>query len=194
MGAEYGEVYEECLGALAAELKRWGPEMISHLHILITGGTIDSRFDVARDSVVVNDASIVAGYLEELVRPHFKISQEVITLRDSREITDNVRAEIVRSIEKCSHEFILLTHGTYTMAETALYLQKHLGQSAKRVVLTGSMFPLQGFSPTDAPFNLGFAIGSLFLSGPGVYLAMNGRLFFPGDAVKNVGAGRFETA
>jgi L-asparaginase len=166
--------------------------MSKHLHILITGGTIDSVFDASRDMVVVNDASTIAKYLEDLVQPHFKVSQEIVTMRDSREITDNVRAEMARSIERCSHDFILITHGTYTMAQTAEYLLKNLPQTRKRVVITGSMLPLQGFAPTDAPFNLGFAIGSLFLCEPGVYVAMNGRLFSAGDAVKNIDAGRFE--
>jgi L-asparaginase len=165
--------------------------MTQHLHILITGGTIDSVFDGSKDMVVVNDASTISEYLDEMVRPHFEISQEIVTMRDSREITDNIRAEILRSIEKSPHEFILLTHGTYTMADTAEYLSKNLRNSSKRIVLTGSMLPLQGFAPTDAPFNLGFAIGSLFLSDPGVHLAMNGKLFLAGTAVKNVDAGRF---
>ena len=166
--------------------------MTKHLHLLITGGTIDSVFDGARDMVVVNDASTITEYIQDLVQPHFEISKEIVTLRDSREITDNIRAEIVRSIEEGHHDFILVTHGTYTMAATGEYLQKHLKPSTKRVVLTGSMLPLKGFSPTDAPFNLGFAIGSLFMAEPGVYLAMNGRLFRAGEGVKNVNAGRFE--
>lgn len=170
---------------------RVSSNMDKHLHLLITGGTIDSRFDAARDMVVVNDSSVVVRYLEELIRPHFEISHEVITLRDSREITENIRAEILRSIEKCPHDYILLTHGTYTMAATAEYLNKNIRKQTKHVVLTGSMFPLQGFAPTDATFNIGFAIGALFLSTPGVYLAMNGRLFLPGEVVKNVDAGRF---
>ena len=166
--------------------------MKKHLHILITGGTIDSVFDAARDMVVVNDSSTLIQYIQEIVRPHFELSQEVITLRDSREITDNIRAEMVLSIEKCPHEFIIITHGTYTMAVTAKYLDTNLRKTKKRVVLTGSMFPLKGFSPTDATFNLGFAIGSLFLAPPGVYLAMNGKLFGADEAVKNIDAGRFE--
>ena len=164
------------------------------VHLLITGGTIDSVFDAARDMVVVNDASTISGYLNGIIRPHFELSQEVVTLRDSREITDNIRAEILRSIEKCSSDYILVTHGTYTMAATAVFLQKHLKSNSKRVILTGSMLPLQGFSPTDAPFNLGFAISSLFLAEPGVYLAMNGQLFLADESVKNVDAGRFELA
>lgn len=57
---------------------------------------------------------------------------------------------------------------------------------------TGSMLPLKGFAPTDAPFNLGFAIGALTLVKPGVYLAMNGKLFPAGTVKKNVHVGRFE--
>ncbi len=166
--------------------------MTQHLPIIITGGTIDSVFDPSRDMVVVNDSSTIVQYFTDVVRPHFSISQEIVTLRDSREITDNTRAEIFRSIEKCSHEFILVTHGTYTMPATADYIAQRHANSSKRVVLTGSMLPLAGFAPTDATFNLGFAIGSLFLSDPGVYLAMNGKLFQAGNVVKNVNAARFE--
>lgn len=168
--------------------------MSQHLHLIITGGTIDSIFDGARDMVVVNDATTIAEYIKRTVRPQFEISQEVVTLRDSREITDNIRAEILKSVEKCVCDYVLITHGTYTMAATAEYLRARLSSGSKRIVLTGSMLPLQGFAPSDAPFNLGFAIGSLFLADPGVYLAMNGRLFPAGTAVKNVDAGRFEEA
>ena len=166
--------------------------MSQHLHIMITGGTIDSVFDGTRDMVVVNDASTIADYLDEVVRPHFEISQEIVTMRDSRYITDNIRGEILQSVQKCPHEFILITHGTYTMALTGEYLSKRLTNSSKRILLTGSMLPLKGFAPTDAPFNLGFAIGSLFLSNPGVFLAMNGKLFPAGTVIKNVDAGRFD--
>ena len=162
------------------------------IHFIITGGTIDSVFNPARDMVVVNDSTTIAKYIEEVIHPHFKISQEIVTMKDSREITDNIREEILRSIEKCHEDFVLITHGTYTMAKTAEYLAERIRNSSKRIVLTGSMLPLQGFAPSDAPFNLGFAIASVFLASPGVYLAMNGRLFGAGEVLKNVGEGRFE--
>lgn len=166
--------------------------MANDLHLIITGGTIDSVFDGAHDMVVVNDSSTIADYIESMVRPGFKMTQEVVTLRDSREITDNIREEIVRSIGKAKSDFVLVTHGTYTMAASAEFVQSRIRAGAKRVVFTGSMLPLQGFAPSDAPFNLGFAIASVFLAKPGVYLAMNGRLFPAGTAVKNVDAGKFE--
>ena len=164
----------------------------NHIHIILTGGTIDSIFDAAQDMVVVNDSSSIGEYLNEVVRPHFSVSQEILTMRDSREVTDNIRAELVVSIEKSKHQNILVTHGTYTMADTARYLQENCQLEGKKVVLTGSMFPLKGFSPSDAPFNIGFALASLFLAQSGVYLAMNGQLFGADEAIKNVDAGKFE--
>ncbi len=163
-----------------------------HIHLILTGGTIDSIFDAAQDMVVVNDSSSIESYLEEVVRPHFSLSKEILTMRDSRDITDNIRAELVELIQKSPHEHILVTHGTYTMADTARYLEKNCQLDGKTVVLTGSMFPLKGFSPSDAPYNLGFAMASLTLAESGVYLAMNGNLFSAGEAVKNVDAGKFE--
>jgi L-asparaginase len=162
--------------------------------MILTGGTIDSIFDAAKDMVVVNDSSSVQEYIDGVVRPDFSLSKEILTMKDSRDMTDNIRAELVTSIEKSKHRHILVTHGTYTMADTARYLQDHCPLEGKTIVLTGAMFPLKGFSPSDAPFNLGFAFASLFLAQPGIYLAMNGRLFGADEAIKNIDAGKFESA
>ena len=48
--------------------------MSNHLHLLITGGTIDSIFDAARDMVVVNDSSTLQRYLNDLIQPHFEMT------------------------------------------------------------------------------------------------------------------------
>lgn len=166
--------------------------MGSDLHLIITGGTIDSVFDRALDAVVINDSSTIAEYINTMVNPQFTLSQEILTMRDSRKMTDNMRAEIVTAIRNAPSSHILITHGTYTMAETGCYLKRHLSDVAKTVVLTGSMLPLKGFAPSDAPFNLGFAIATAFLSKPGIHLAMNGKVFDPDDAIKNLELGRFE--
>lgn len=78
-------------GALvgAERLREIVSSMNNHIHLLITGGTIDSVFDPARDSVIVNDSSTIESYLAGIVQPHFKLSQEIVTMRDSRDITDN---------------------------------------------------------------------------------------------------------
>ncbi len=50
--------------------------------------------------------------------------------------------------------------------------------SNKTVVFTGAMQPAR-MRKTDAPFNLGFAIGALQCLDSGVYIAMNGNYLMP---------------
>jgi L-asparaginase/Glu-tRNA(Gln) amidotransferase subunit D len=79
----------------------------------------------------------------------------------------------------------LVTHGTYTMQETAKYLHdRRVASSHKVVCLTGGMCTLLGtvghrgyFMPSDGPFNLGFAMGALPNLEGGIYQAMNGEIF-----------------
>ena len=64
-------------------------------------------------------------------------------------------------------------------------------QLPKIIVLVGAMVPYT-FSNSDGLFNLGLAFGAVQLLPPGVYIAMNGRMF-PWNAVrKNTMQGVFE--
>jgi len=81
-----------------------------------------------------------------------------------------------------------VTHGTDTMIKTAGVLR---GIEGKTIVLTGSMFPAQ-YRDSDAVFNLGCALVAAQVLESGVYIAMNGRIFDPERAVKNVEMNRFE--
>jgi L-asparaginase len=156
----------------------------NHIHLLVTGGTIDSYFDKRVDTNLPSHDSQVRKFLEDSVEPHFTLSQKIITMKDSREINQEDRERMVQEIANCGHDYILVTHGTYTMPETAAYLLEHKSEFPKKtIVLTGSFLPLARYADTDAGFNLGFAIASLFLAKPGVYVAMNGQLF-DGDKVK----------
>jgi L-asparaginase len=83
---------------------------------------------------------------------------------------------------------IVITHGTDTMTETAREL---LGSEGKTIVLTGAMQPAR-FRESDAVFNIGMAVGAAQSLPPGVYIAMNGRIFDPQRTRKNVAGHRFE--
>ena len=61
----------------------------------------------------------------------------------------------------------------------------------KTIVLTGSMYPAQ-YRDSDAVFNLGCALIGAQVLDPGVYIAMNGKIFDPYESVKNVEFNRFE--
>lgn len=74
------------------------------------------------------------------------------------------------------------------MIETAKALQDVEG---KTIVLTGSMYPAR-FRDSDAVFNIGCALTAAQILQPGVYIAMNGRIFDPRSALKNVELNKFE--
>jgi len=83
---------------------------------------------------------------------------------------------------------VLVTHGTDSMVETAKVLATI---QDKTIVLTGALNPAR-FRGSDAEFNIGTAVGAVQSLPPGVYIAMNGRIWDPAKVKKNVAANRFE--
>jgi L-asparaginase len=156
------------------------------LKFITTGGTIDKIYFDAKSEYEVGPPQIV----EILKEAHatFDFEVESILRKDSLDLTDEDRGLIPRKIEGEACERILVTHGTDTMIQTARALE---GVSGKTIVLTGSMQPAR-FKSTDAAFNVGVAIGAVQVLPPGVYIAMNGQVFDPAKARKNVADSRFE--
>ena len=101
---------------------------------------------------------------------------------------DKDRELILDRCKNCDENFILITHGTDTMCDTA----QLLGERGinKTIVLFGSMVPY-AVNNSDALFNFGCALGSLQLLESGVYVAMNGRTLPWSDVEKNRDLGVF---
>ena len=112
-------------------------------------------------------------------------------MKDSRELTQEDLDAIVQAVETSEHTRIVVTHGTYTMADSARYLQAKVSRDDQVIVFTASAIPIKGFSPSDGPFNLGYAMAQLEHLAPGVYVAMNGFVFAPEDVMKIIGESRF---
>ena len=156
------------------------------IHILTTGGTIDKVYFDARSDFEVGDPQID----EILRRAGVAVPYAVETLmrKDSLDLTDEDRATIADRVHACACPRIILTHGTDTMTDTA----RALGDVGdKTVVLVGSLSPAR-FKGTDAEFNIGFAVAAVQTLPPGVYVAMNGRVFEAAKVHKNREANRFE--
>jgi len=156
------------------------------IHILTTGGTIDKIYFDQLSEYQVGEPQIG----EVLREVHVAIEWEIesILRKDSLELTDEDRAMIRRSVEATSCDRVLVTHGTDTMCETGRLL---CGIEGKTIVLTGSLAPAM-FKTSDAIFNIGFALACVQILPPGVYIAMNGRVFDPRRARKNRAANIFE--
>ncbi|HXS80516.1 MAG TPA: asparaginase domain-containing protein [Gammaproteobacteria bacterium] len=158
------------------------------IHVLTTGGTIDKVYFDAKSEFEVGPP-MIADLLKE-AHVTAEVTVEPVLAKDSLELSDADRALIRERVAACESDRILITHGTDTMAETAKTLA---GIAGKTIVLTGSMQPAR-FRNTDAVFNVGFALGVVQVLPPGVYLAINGRVFDAARVRKNRARQRFEEA
>jgi len=166
--------------------------MKNTIHFIITGGTIDSHYDSTKDTAVPNKESVLPDYLKSLKLPDKHIFSHVC-MKDSRDLSKTDVRKILKTIEQSKTKKIIITHGTYTMPDTAKYLQANLKNKNKTIILTGSMIPLVGFSPSDAGFHLGFSIAKIKELENGVYVCMNGQIFSPDEVVKQLKDGKFDS-
>lgn len=158
------------------------------IKFLTTGGTIDKVYFDAKSEYQVGAPQVC----EILKSTNVAFEYEVVSVlqKDSLEMTDEDRQKIRQVVEVEAWERIVITHGTDTMVDTAKTL---LDIPNKTIVFTGAMEPARS-RYTDAEFNVGCAIAAVQTLGPGVYIAMNGRVY-PADHVrKNYEVRRFEEA
>ena len=161
-----------------------------HIHFLIAGGTIDN---VCYDLDRTNSKSGIESFLCGVIKPEFSFTTEVVFMKDSRDLTTADRRIVLQRLCDSNYNHNVVTHGTYTMVDTAKFLEEHMSEfKDKTVVITGAMVPL-GDDKSDAAFNLGFAVHASLSASPGVYIAMSGRLWDPKEVRKDMNAGRFST-
>lgn len=157
------------------------------LEILTTGGTIDKVYFDKKSNYEVGDP-----FIEELLhKMNVNISFNVKSLMkiDSLDMTDIHREEILNYVKNSNANNFLITHGTDSIVETAIYLKKI---SDKTIVLTGSLKPAI-FIDNDAIFNVGSALTSAQILKNGVYIVINGQVFNPDNVRKNLEKNIFET-
>ncbi|WP_137819575.1 asparaginase domain-containing protein [Pseudomonas sp. 2FG] len=157
-----------------------------NIQIFTTGGTFDKVYYDALSDFQIGEPMAPEILREAAVTFDFQV--ESLVKKDSLELTAEDRALIRAKVAACPAKHILITHGTDTMTLTADVLKDIPG---KVILFTGAMQPARMRS-TDAPFNLGVAIGALQCLAEGIYVAMSGRIFEAGKVKKNRAAGRFE--
>ncbi|WP_420388567.1 asparaginase domain-containing protein [Roseivirga sp.] len=157
--------------------------------IIQTGGTIDKDYPKTNKGYAFEiDEPAVERILQQ-VMPSFEYEVVSLMKKDSLEITDQDRAQLLTYIKQSEASKILITHGSDTMPETAAFLNKI---PEKTIVLTGAYKP-ERFTNSDAAFNIGVAIGALNTLHEGTFIAMNGMVMPAGAIVKNPDTGKFET-
>lgn len=159
---------------------------MDQLLIVTTGGTIDKVYFDDKSDFQVGDPQIGGILLELGVAFAFNVIP--IIRKDSLHITAADRELLRDTIAAQPAKHVLVTHGTDTMVETAKVLA---ALTDKTIVITGALNPAR-FRGSDAEFNIGTAVGAVQALPPGVYIAMNGRIWDPTQVRKNVAANRFE--
>ncbi len=154
--------------------------------VLTAGGTFDKVYYDDLSDYQIGEPQI--KWILKQVKLNVEVSVQSVLKKDSLDMTEADRELLKQAASQADEKFILITHGTDTMPETAQHL---MGIPTKTIVLTGAMQPAR-FRDSDAVFNTGFAIAALQLLPEGVYLAMNGRVFHANKVKKNRGAGLFE--
>ena len=158
------------------------------IKIFAVGGTIDKIYFDKKSKYQVGEPA-VDQVLEE-ANINFEYQCESILRKDSLDMTDDDRQLIFDKIEADDHKYIIVTHGTDTIIETA---KKIMIIRDKVIVLTGAIEPARSKS-SDAPFNIGSAVAAVQLLPVGVYIVMNGRVLDPHRVQKNMELNRFEEA
>ncbi|XP_059161160.1 uncharacterized protein LOC131944508 [Physella acuta] len=167
--------------------------------IIQTGGTIDKVYPQLPESCRLNFGEPAVVNILARNAPCFPYNVQTVCTKDSYEITEEDREDILRYVVEADQELVLITHGMTTMCETAKYLvHAGVGQGSKYgpgvgqkiVVLTGASKP-ECMKDSDADFNIGLALG--FLQGssnPGVFVAVEGSVV-PGAHVVRTKEGKF---
>ncbi|MDR3741233.1 MAG: asparaginase [Terracidiphilus sp.] len=152
------------------------------INLITTGGTIEKMYS-EQSGAVLNSASKIGQYLSRLRLPDCDVKVIPLLNKDSLEMTAEDRANLALEMGRLLPEGhpIVITHGTDTMVETGVFIQKTFPDLKVPVILTGAMTPL-GFEGSDGLQNMTESLMAARLLGPGVFVVMHGQVF-PADRV-----------
>ena len=103
------------------------------IHFIITGGTIDSYYDGTKDTAVPNEHSVVPKYIN-ILKLYEKTEFSEVCMKDSRKLTEKDRKNVLKEVKKSDSKRIIITHGTYTLPDTARYLKANLKDHGKVII------------------------------------------------------------
>jgi len=155
--------------------------------IISTGGTFNKRYNPKNGTLEIDKNSNALKKIASKWLCDFEILN--IIGKDSLEITNHDRLELLSTIHQSIHHNIIIVHGTDTMDVTAEYLAD--AELEKTIVLTGAMIPYS-IDPIEATANLASAYGYInALEKEGIFIAMNGVMDSYEKVKKNRKEGRF---
>jgi len=140
--------------------------------IINTGGTFNKVYNPSNGLLEIDTTS----HALENIASKWLCDFEILNIigKDSLEMTNQDRLELLGTISQSEHTHIIVIHGTDTLHFSAECLAD--AELEKVVVLTGAMVPYS-IDPVEATANLASAYGYInALETQGIYIAMNGVL------------------
>ena len=159
--------------------------------IIGTGGTIAGRAASATDLAYDAAQLSVDELLEDIpgLKDIADISATNLFALNSKDMGPGEWLKLARRVETCAEDQdtagVVVTHGTDTLEEAALFLELTL-RTQKPVVITGSMRAATALS-ADGPANLYQAVqvsASSQAAGRGVLVVLNGEIFSGARVIK----------
>ena len=138
--------------------------------IISTGGTFNKIYDPIKGEFTIDSES----HALENIASKWLCELKIVNIigKDSLEMTNHDRLELLATISHSDYHHILIIHGTDTMDVTAEYLED--ADLEKCIVLTGAMVPYS-VDPVEATANLCSAYGYMnALDKEGIFIVMNG--------------------
>jgi L-asparaginase len=157
------------------------------IRLFVTGGTFDKEYDEIDGRLEFRDTHL--PQMLDMARSRLDVRVRTLMMVDSLDMTASDREIIANNCREAPEPFIVITHGTDTMVDTARVLAAQ--GPDKTIVLTGAMIPIS-FGSSDGLFNLGGALTVVQVLPKGVWITMNGRIFPWNDVRKNRDTATFE--
>jgi L-asparaginase len=157
---------------------------MDRIRLITTGGTIEKTYD-EDTGALANRRSIVRRMLHDLHLEEVEIDVVELMSKDSLEMTDEDREEIVEAVRDAlggspPAAGVVILHGTDTLTRTGDRLLAAFPTPRVPVILTGAMRPFE-MKRSDALQNLTEALFAARALVPAVYCVAHGRaLPFPG--------------
>jgi L-asparaginase len=150
---------------------------MKRVQVVTTGGTIEKAYS-EQSGAVLNTTSKIGHYLKSLRLPDLDVHVTPLMNKDSLEMSAEDRAGLVAEVGKllALNQPIVITHGTDTMVESGLAIERAFPSPPVPIILTGAMSPL-GFEKSDGLQNLTESLFAARVLAPGVFVVIHGQVF-----------------
>ena len=155
--------------------------------IINTGGTFNKVYNPINGHLEID----TTGDALRSISSKWCCEIEIIDIigKDSLDMSNRDRLELLAIISQSDFHHIIVVHGTDTMDITAEYLDD--GDLEKCIILTGAMVPYS-LDPVEATANLCSAYGYMnAMHKEGIYIAMNGVIDSYDKVKKDRSKGKF---